>query len=89
MLYFLATHPEAEAAVIAEVDAFGRDKPVTFEDLQGFPFITVGPRGGGGGLGGARSRDAAGPLRRRCRPWQGSGGLSPGPAVLLPCIGLP
>jgi hypothetical protein len=47
MLYFLSTHPEAERAVMAEVDAFGRGRPVQFEDLEAnFPFIKVGWLGG-------------------------------------------
>lgn len=37
-LYCLATHPEAEARLLAEVDAFGGKEP-TAEDLAGFPYL--------------------------------------------------
>jgi cytochrome P450 len=39
-IHLLATHPEAEAKVLAEVDAFGRNATPSFQDLhERFPYI--------------------------------------------------
>ncbi|GAB4819482.1 hypothetical protein N2152v2_006528 [Parachlorella kessleri] len=38
-LHLLAHHPEAQAKLLAEVDAFGRDKALTLEDLPKFPYL--------------------------------------------------
>jgi hypothetical protein len=43
MIFFLATHPEAEAAVIAEVDRWGRGRPIGLGDLAAFPYTNVSP----------------------------------------------
>ena len=41
MIFFLATHPEVEAAVIAEVDGWGRDRPFEMAEQGAFPCINV------------------------------------------------
>jgi cytochrome P450 len=33
-IYFIAQHPQVQAALLAEVDAFGRSRQVTFNDLD-------------------------------------------------------
>ncbi|KAI7837525.1 hypothetical protein COHA_008661 [Chlorella ohadii] len=38
-IYCLATHPEAEARLLAEVDAFGADKEPTLDDAPRFPYV--------------------------------------------------
>jgi hypothetical protein len=48
MIFFVATHPEVEAAVIGEVDRWGRDKPISVGDLAEFPYINVRAWAGGG-----------------------------------------
>ncbi len=35
-VYLLASNPDKEARLLAEVDAFGRDREVTAEDTQVF-----------------------------------------------------
>lgn len=40
-VYYLATHPEARAKVVAEVDRFGREKLPSHEDLDKFPYVEV------------------------------------------------
>ncbi len=37
-IYQLAKHAEAEAGLLAEIDAFGRDRVPTYADLEGLPF---------------------------------------------------
>ena len=38
-VYCLACHPAAEAALLAEVDAFGRERAPGFPDLGSFPYV--------------------------------------------------
>jgi hypothetical protein len=46
MIFFLATHPEVEAAVIGEVDRWGRNKDFDMADQAAFPYINVRGREG-------------------------------------------
>ncbi|KAK9829610.1 hypothetical protein WJX72_006867 [[Myrmecia] bisecta] len=39
MLYEVARHPGAEAAVLQEVDTFGRNRPLKYQDLAQFPYL--------------------------------------------------
>jgi hypothetical protein len=73
MIYFLAVNPDCEAAVVAEVDAYGRGRKIEIGDLGSFPYLHVS-----GLLGSlfrtARGRRAAGAVggcawwrsQRRC-----------------------
>jgi hypothetical protein len=45
-LFFLATNPEAQAKLVREIDAFGRDRVVTRADLPDLKYMNV--RVGGG-----------------------------------------
>ncbi|KAI8468880.1 MAG: cytochrome P450 [Monoraphidium minutum] len=38
-LHFLAADPRAKSALVAEVDAFGRGRPVAHGDLERFPYV--------------------------------------------------
>ena len=38
-VYLLATHPPAEAALLAEVDAWGRGRAPGYADLGSFPYV--------------------------------------------------
>jgi cytochrome P450 len=40
-LFFLSVHPEAQAKLLAEVDAFGRDRKLTPADVPAFPYLDV------------------------------------------------
>lgn len=40
-IFCLATHPEAEAQLLAEIDAFGADKEPGLDDLPRFPYVAA------------------------------------------------
>lgn len=51
-LYYVSKHAEVKAKVFAEIDRFGRNRQVTFEDMDKFPYLDVSgslfPRGQSG-----------------------------------------
>jgi len=40
-LYYVSKHAEVKAKVFAEIDRFGRNRQVTFEDMDKFPYVDV------------------------------------------------
>eukprot|EP00775_Hariotina_reticulata_P005689 gene5689-5927_t len=40
-LYYVSKHAEVKAKVFAEIDRFGRNRQVTFEDMDKFPYLDV------------------------------------------------
>jgi hypothetical protein len=45
-LYWVSRTPEVKARVFAEIEAFGRNRPVTHDDMDKFPYLEVSPGGG-------------------------------------------
>jgi cytochrome P450 len=40
-LYHLSTNPGPKARMLQEIDTFGRDKEILFDDLEKFPYVEV------------------------------------------------
>jgi hypothetical protein len=40
-LYWVSRTPEVKARVFQEIEAFGRDRPVTHDDMDKFPYLEV------------------------------------------------